>query len=83
MRHIEIAESFAQAARQAEARGEHRKAAKLLAEAVKVLKRGPSRLSHFADVPPWSAGASSWIARGEGGAPSADDVPPPPSTVRR
>ena len=75
MRHIEIAESLARAARQAGERGEHRRAAKLFAEAVKVLRKGPSNvLSHFAEVTPWTPGVD--------GAPPEVDVPPP-STVRR
>lgn len=83
MRHIEIAESFARAVRQAEAGGDYRKAAKLFAEAVKVLKSGPHNLSHFAEVPPWTTGVPSWTAGRDRAMLPTDDVSPPPSTVRR
>jgi hypothetical protein len=78
MRNIEIAESFARAARQAGERGEHRKAARLFAQAVKALKTGgPSNvLSHFAEGTRWTAGL-------DGGGLSEADLSPPPSTIRR
>jgi hypothetical protein len=82
MRHIEIAESFAQAARQAGERGEHRKAAKLFAEAMKALRRGPSNvLAHFAEGTRWTV--ARWTHGLDGTERSDVDSPPPSSRVPR
>jgi hypothetical protein len=82
MRHIEIAESFAQAARQAAERGEHRQAAKLFAEAMKALRRGPGNvLAHVAEGARWTVGR--WMHGLDGAERSDVDGPPPSSRVRR
>jgi hypothetical protein len=81
MRHIEIAENIARAARQAEERGEHGLAATLFFKALRVLQG--KAVDQSRNVSSLYAQARRWAATRNGQVLSETVVAPPPSTVRR
>jgi hypothetical protein len=76
MRHIDIAENFAQAARQAQERGEHGTAARLFAKALRVLHQWRTVSSEYPPSRRWADGRGEQVL-------SETMVPVPPSSVRR